>query len=115
MCSQDRGTVTVNGTLYLHSPGFPDSDGVNGSCIVNVTGVKMTVTVIEQRKTQGILTISAGGKEQLPNGAYESYNQVVVTEATTVDIHYDNKGHDGVNAWIMVDGRYTQTFAYNKS
>ncbi|XP_071113033.1 uncharacterized protein [Haliotis cracherodii] len=111
---KDRGTVKVNGALYLHSPGFPDSDSVNGSCNVNVTGVKMTVTVIEQRKTQGILTISAGGKEQFPNGAYESYNQLVVTEATTVHIHYDNKGHDGVNAWIMVNASRFETLTFGR-
>ncbi|XP_048239398.1 uncharacterized protein LOC124112379 [Haliotis rufescens] len=81
---------------------------------MNVTGVNMTVTVIEQRKPQGILTISAGGTEQIPNGAYESYNQPVVSEATTVDVHYDNKGHDGVNAWIMVNASRFETLTFRR-
>ncbi|XP_048240581.1 uncharacterized protein LOC124110310 [Haliotis rufescens] len=100
MCSSV--STTVNGSVYLHSPGFPDSVGGNGSCVVRITGENIRVTLAEQRIKTGMLNISVGGRTPWTNLNVDQYNRVLPGTAAEVVIVYDNHYQNGSNVWIRV-------------
>ncbi|XP_046555370.1 uncharacterized protein LOC124264670 isoform X10 [Haliotis rubra] len=102
MCSPV--TTTVNGSVYLHSPGFPDSVGVNSSCVVRITGQTLQVTLVEERMKSGMLNISGDGRQLWTNVNVNQYNRVLPGTAAEIVIVYDNHDQDGSNVWIRVAG-----------
>ncbi|XP_046555380.1 uncharacterized protein LOC124264670 isoform X18 [Haliotis rubra] len=100
MCSPV--TTTVNGSVYLHSPGFPDSVGVNSSCVVRITGQTLQVTLVEERMKSGMLNISGDGRQLWTNVNVNQYNRVLPGTAAEIVIVYDNHDQDGSNVWIRV-------------
>ncbi|XP_046551482.1 uncharacterized protein LOC124261204 isoform X2 [Haliotis rubra] len=95
-------TTTVNGSVYLHSPGFPDSVGVNSSCVVRITGQTLQVTLAEKYIKSGMLDISGDGRQLLTNVNADQYNRVLPGTAAEIVIVYDNHGQNGSNLWIRV-------------
>ncbi|XP_067676518.1 uncharacterized protein [Haliotis asinina] len=95
-------TTTVNRSLYLHSPGFPDSVSVNRSCVVMVTGQTIEVTLVEQRMKSGMLNISGDGRQLWTNLNVNQYNRVLPGPAAEIVIVYDNHDQNGSNVWIRV-------------
>ncbi|XP_067676511.1 uncharacterized protein [Haliotis asinina] len=102
MCSPV--TTSVNGSVYLHSPGFPDSVGVNSSCVVRITGQNVEVTLLEQRKGSGMLNISSDVSQLWKNVNVNQYNRVLSGPAAEIVIVYDNHDQNGSNIWIRVAG-----------
>ncbi|XP_071113567.1 uncharacterized protein [Haliotis cracherodii] len=104
-CIKGANRLTVNGLVYLHSPGFPDSVGVNNSCVVRITGQNIRVTLIEQRIKEGlgILNISGNGRQRLTNVNVNQYNRMLLEAAAEIVIVYDNHDRNGSNIWIRVD------------
>ncbi|XP_046555379.1 uncharacterized protein LOC124264670 isoform X17 [Haliotis rubra] len=100
MCSPV--TTTVNGSVYLHSPGFPDSVGVTSSCVVRITGQILQVALMEQRMRSGMLNISGDGRQIWTNVNVDQYNRVVPGTAAERVIVYYNHDQDGSNVWIRV-------------
>ncbi|XP_048240383.1 uncharacterized protein LOC124137135 isoform X1 [Haliotis rufescens] len=100
MCSSVN--KTVNGSVYLHSPGFPDSDPVNSSCVVRITGDNIQVTLVEQRMKTGLLNISGDGKQLWTSVNVNQYNRVFPGTAAEVVIVYDNHDQNVSNVWIRV-------------
>ncbi|XP_067676516.1 uncharacterized protein [Haliotis asinina] len=109
MCSPV--TTTVNGSMYLHSPGFPDSVGVNSSCVVKITGQNVEVTLVEQRMRSGMLNISGDGRQLWTNVNVAQYNRVLPEPAAEILIVYDNHDQDGSNVWIRVAGQINITIS----
>ncbi|XP_071113568.1 uncharacterized protein [Haliotis cracherodii] len=105
LCTTGANRLTVNGLVYLHSPGFPDSVGVNNSCVVRITGQNIRVTLIEQRIKEGlgILNISGNGRQRLTNVNVNQYNRMLLEAAAEIVIVYDNHDRNGSNIWIRVD------------
>ncbi|XP_071115383.1 uncharacterized protein [Haliotis cracherodii] len=101
MCSSV--STTVNGSVYLHSPGFPDSVGVNGSCVVRITGQNIRVTLVEERTKPGTLNISGDGRQIWTSIVVDQYNRVLLGTAAEIVIVYDNHDQTGSNVWIRVD------------
>ncbi|XP_046555741.1 mucin-22-like isoform X1 [Haliotis rubra] len=95
-------TTTVNGSVYLHSPGFPDSVGVNSSCVVRITGQTLQVTLVEERLRSGMLNISGDGRQLWTNVNANQYNRILSGQAAEIVIVYNNHDHDGSNLWIKV-------------
>ncbi|XP_046565946.1 uncharacterized protein LOC124274629 [Haliotis rubra] len=100
MCSPV--TTTVNRSVYLHSPGFPDSVGVNRSCVARVTGQNIEAALVEQRMRSGTLDISRDGRQLWTNVNVNQYNKVLPDLAAEIVIVYDNHDQDGSNVWIRV-------------
>ncbi|XP_067676513.1 uncharacterized protein [Haliotis asinina] len=111
MCSP--GTTTVNGSVYLHSPGFPDSIGVNSSCVIRISGQNVNVTLVEQRIRSGMLNISGDGRQLWTNVNVNQYNRVLPGTAAEIVVVYDNHDQDGSNLWIRVadSGQMTITIS----
>ncbi|XP_046555381.1 uncharacterized protein LOC124264670 isoform X19 [Haliotis rubra] len=109
MCSPV--TTTVNGSVYLHSPGFPDSVGVNSSCVVRITGQTLQVTLVEERMKSGMLNISGDGRQLWTNVNVNQYNRVLPGTAAEIVIVYDNHDQDGSNVWIRVAGQMNITIS----
>ncbi|XP_071114502.1 serine-rich adhesin for platelets-like [Haliotis cracherodii] len=102
MCSSV--STTVNGSVYLHSPGFPGSVGVNSSCVVRITGQNIRVTLVEERTKPGILNILGDGKQLWAGVNVDQYNRVLPETAAEIVIVYDNQDQTGTNVWIHVSG-----------
>ncbi|XP_048239659.1 cell wall protein IFF6-like isoform X4 [Haliotis rufescens] len=101
LCSTE---TTVHGSVYLHSPGFPDSVGVNSSCIVRITGQNIRVTLVEERMKTGLLNISGDGKQLWTSVNVNQYNRLLqATADEVVVVVYDNHGQNGSNVWIRVE------------
>ncbi|XP_046555753.1 cell wall protein DAN4-like [Haliotis rubra] len=108
MCSPV--TTTVNGSVYLHSPGFPDSVGVTSRCVVRITGQTILVTLVEERmRGSGMLNISGDGRQLWTNENANQYNRVLPGQAAEIVIVYDNHDQDGSNVWIRVAGQMNIT------
>ncbi|XP_048240252.1 putative GPI-anchored protein pfl2 [Haliotis rufescens] len=100
MCSSV--STTVNGSVYLHSPGFPNSVGVNSSCVVRITGENIQVTLVEQRIKLGSLNISGDGNQLWTRVNLIQNNRLLRGTAAEVVIVYDNHYQNGSNVWIRV-------------
>ncbi|XP_046555750.1 uncharacterized protein LOC124265003 [Haliotis rubra] len=100
MCSPV--TTTVNGSVYLHSPGFPDSVGVNSSCVVRITGQTLQVTLLQWRMRSGDLDISGDGRQLWTNVNVFQHNRVLPGTAAEIVIVFDNHDQSGENVWIRV-------------
>ncbi|XP_067676514.1 uncharacterized protein [Haliotis asinina] len=106
----------VHGSVYLHSPGFPDSVGVNSSCVVRITGHTVEVTLVEQRLKSGMLNVSGRGEDGRrlwTNMNVNQYNRVLPGPAAEIVIVYDNHDQNGSNLWIRVadSGQMTITIS----
>ncbi|XP_071115091.1 uncharacterized protein [Haliotis cracherodii] len=100
MCSSV--STTVNGSVYLHSPGFPDSVGVNSSCVKRITGQDIRVTLVEERMKAGMLNISGDGRQHWTSVNVDQYNRLLPGTAAETVIVYDNHDQNGSNVWIRV-------------
>ncbi|XP_046555745.1 uncharacterized protein LOC124265002 isoform X4 [Haliotis rubra] len=100
MCSPV--TTTVSGSVYLHSPGFPDSVGVNRSCVARITGQNIEVALMEQRMRSGMLNVLGDGRQLWTNVNVNQHNRVLPDLAAEIVIVYDNHDQDGSNVWIRV-------------
>ncbi|XP_048240254.1 uncharacterized protein LOC125373297 [Haliotis rufescens] len=103
ICGSVSTTLSVNGSVYLHSPGFPSSVGVNGSCVVRITGQNLRVTLVDERMKAGLLIISGDGKQLWISFNLDQYNRVLPGTAAEIVIVYDNHDQNGSYVWIRVD------------
>ncbi|XP_071113569.1 uncharacterized protein [Haliotis cracherodii] len=106
--------TTVNGSVYLHSPGFPDSVPVNSNCIVRITGQNIQVTLLEKRMKTGLLNISGDGEQLWTSVNVDQYNRVLPKIAAEVVIFYDNHDQNGSDVWIRVAASGQMKITFNE-
>ncbi|XP_046359270.2 uncharacterized protein LOC124137134 [Haliotis rufescens] len=101
ICGFDTITTATNESVYLHSPGYPDSVGMNNSCVVRIKGKDIQVTLVEQSLNGGNLTISVNG-QNWSNVDTNLYNRKLQKQSSEVGIFYTDRGNDKSNVWISV-------------
>ncbi|XP_071114037.1 mucin-21-like [Haliotis cracherodii] len=101
ICGFDTITTATNESVYLHSPDYPYSVGMNNSCVVRITGKDIQVTLVEQSLNGGTLTISGNG-QNWSNVDTNLYNRKLPEHLSEVGIFYTNRGNDKSNVWISV-------------
>ncbi|XP_048239409.1 uncharacterized protein LOC124112380 isoform X2 [Haliotis rufescens] len=108
VCTEIRERTEINGSLYLHSTGFPNSVGRDAICNCNITGHKMKVEIIQQRLNHSYVTLTRGNETyQIPRATSD---WVVVENATTLQLIYDNYNYNSEDIWILISGSDSVVF-----
>ncbi|XP_067675451.1 uncharacterized protein [Haliotis asinina] len=113
ICGFDTMIVAANESVYLHSPGYPYSVGLNNSCVVRVTGKGIQLTIAEQSLNGGTLTISGNGNKKWSNVNATLYNRKLTEQSSEVAIFYTDGGNDRSNVWISVIGSSPMSVTFN--
>ncbi|XP_046555751.1 uncharacterized protein LOC124265004 [Haliotis rubra] len=113
ICGFDTINAATNKSVYLHSPGYPYSLGLNKSCVVRITGKVIQVTLVEQRLNGGNLIISGKDYKKWSNVNIKLYNRKLTEQYSEVAISYIDRGNDRSNVWISVVGSSPMSVTFN--
>ena len=92
--------------MHFHSPGYPNSVGVNHSCMCRVTGSAMELMVIHYRINKGVVQINVTGDETKTWTSWiNSFNRIITNNAREIILVYDNGGNVYQQFWSRISGK----------